>query len=119
MVFKTILTDLVQSVPGASGAILADWEGEAVEQYAMFDDFEMKIIGAHQGILLNRIREIQERFAEDSVREVVITTARLHVIVGAVGKDYTLVMTLARESLPGRAIFHFRGAAGLLAKEIY
>ncbi|WP_282002765.1 roadblock/LC7 domain-containing protein [Geotalea uraniireducens] len=119
MPFKTILTDLVHTVPGASGAILADWEGEAVDQFARFDTFELKIIGAHKAIILSRLQEVQDRFAGGFVREAVITTSALTAIVGAVGKDYSLVMTLERAAIPGRALYHFRRAVALLAKEIY
>ncbi|RNC67502.1 MAG: roadblock/LC7 domain-containing protein [Desulfuromonadales bacterium] len=119
MPFKAILTELVQSVPGASGAILADWEGEAVAQYSLFDDFELKIIGAHKVIILNQLQTLQKRFAGDAVRDVVITTDGQHAIVGPVGKDYSLVMTLARDAIPGRALVRFRQTIDRLAKEIY
>lgn len=119
MPFKAILTDLVQSVPGASGAILADWEGEAVEQFALYDDFELKVVAAHKGIILNQVKDLHGRISGDTVRDAVITTASQHVIIGTVGNDYSLVMTLAREALPARALFRFRQAIGLLAKEIY
>lgn len=119
MPFKEILTNLVKSVPGASGAILADWEGEAVEQHALMDDFELKIIGAHKGIILNQLKDIQGRLAGDEVLEVIITTVNQHVIIGAIGSDYSLVMTLERDALPGMALFHFRSAVQLLLKEIY
>ncbi|AJE03811.1 roadblock/LC7 domain-containing protein [Geobacter pickeringii] len=118
MPFKAILTDLVRSVPGASGAILADWEGEAVEQFALYDDFELKIVGAHKGIILNQVKELQGRL-DDPVRDAVITTAHQHVVIGAVGNDYSLVMTLAREAISARALPPFRKAIELLMKEIY
>ena len=38
MPFKTLLNSLVERVPGAQGAIIADWEGEAVEQVGIMDD---------------------------------------------------------------------------------
>lgn len=119
MPFKTILIDLVHAVPGASGAILADWEGEAVEQFARFDTFELKILGAHKAIILSRLQAIQEHFSGGFVRETVVTTDALHAIVGAVGKDYSLIMTLERTALPARGLYHFRRAVALLAKEIY
>ncbi|WP_298269215.1 roadblock/LC7 domain-containing protein [Geobacter sp.] len=119
MPFKAILADLVESVPGATGAILADWEGEAVEQTALHDDFELKVVGAHKGIILNQMKDLQSKLSGDTVRDAIITTAHQHVIVGAVGKDYSLVMTLVREAIPARALFRFRQTIELLAKEIY
>ena len=35
MPFKRILQTLVEATPGATGAVLADWEGEAVDQVGL------------------------------------------------------------------------------------
>ncbi len=56
MSFKAILTELVQSVPGATGAIIADWEGETVDHVALMDDYELKITAAHLWIILTRMK---------------------------------------------------------------
>ncbi|HBG08156.1 MAG: GTPase [Geobacteraceae bacterium GWC2_58_44] len=119
MPFKRLLTKLVEAVPGASGAILADWEGEAVEQHSQGDAFEMKVTAAHWGILLTRLKGLDDRYATGRVQESVISTDDQHVIVGAVGDDYTLVMTLNRNALPLLALQRFRETAELLNKEIY
>lgn len=119
MPFKRLLTSLVEGVPGATGAILADWEGEAVEQFCHGDIFDLKVTAAHCGILLDRLKGVRERCATGPVCHGVITTSTRHVIVGTVGDDYTLVMTLSREALPSLALRPFLETAGLLKKEIY
>jgi predicted regulator of Ras-like GTPase activity (Roadblock/LC7/MglB family) len=117
--FKAILKELVESVPAASGAILADWEGEAVEQFCMYDDYEIKVTGAHKGIILNHLKDVHTSFPVGELEEAVIATGEQQVIVGAVGADYSLVMTLAREALLGLASYRFREAVKVLEKEIY
>jgi len=118
--FKAILRELVCSTPGATGAILTDWEGEAVEHYSLSDDdFSIKILGAHQNIILNRIREIRHRVPSHGLREGVITTDRKHLILGAIGEDYALVLTLERDALVGRALIQVQLSVRLLEKEIY
>jgi predicted regulator of Ras-like GTPase activity (Roadblock/LC7/MglB family) len=117
--FKRLLTDLVEAVPGASGAILADWEGEAVEQHTNGDPYEMKVTAAHWGILLTRLKELHEKYGSGLVKESLISTDEQYVIVGTIGEEYTLVMTINRESLPLVALRSFRETAGLLKKEIY
>jgi predicted regulator of Ras-like GTPase activity (Roadblock/LC7/MglB family) len=117
--FKAILKELVESVPGASGAILADWEGESVEQHCLFDDFELKVLGAHKGILLNQLKDVHAGLPAGDLEEAVITTATQHVIVGVIGSDYSLVMTLGRNAILGQALYHFRRSVQRLAKEIY
>jgi predicted regulator of Ras-like GTPase activity (Roadblock/LC7/MglB family) len=117
--FKRLLTTLVEAVPGASGAILADWEGEAVEQHCQGDPYEMKVTAAHWGILLARLKILHGKYATGLVRESVISTDEQHVIIGAIGDDYALVMTLNRDALPLLALKSFRETSGLLRKEIY
>ena len=119
MPFKTLLTRLVEGVPGASGAILADWEGESVEQHCYGDTFEMKVTAAHWGILLTLFKGLQGDYPIGAVREAVISTDQQHVIVGALGDDYALVMTMHQNALPLVALRSFRETARLLMKEIY
>ncbi len=119
MPFNAIITELFDRTPGATGAILADWEGEAVVQRCDADDYELKVLGAHGGILFNLVREIHRQFPDGEVEEAVITTDSCRMIVGAVGPDYCLVMTIARDALVGRALYHFCQASQRLHKEIY
>ncbi len=118
MPFKTILRELVENTPGASGAVLTDWEGEAVEHYCLADDYELKLIGAHKGIILNRMKEIQRKLQPSDVREAVITTELHHVIIGTIDADYSLIMTLDRNALVTRALYKFQRSLKLLEKEI-
>jgi predicted regulator of Ras-like GTPase activity (Roadblock/LC7/MglB family) len=117
--FKTILRELVESVPGATGAILADWEGEAVEQHCLYDDYELKVIAAHKGIVLSQMKEFHVTYPGGELGDVVITTDTRHILVGVVGPDYSLVMTLNREAVVGLALHRFRDSVSRLAKEIY
>jgi predicted regulator of Ras-like GTPase activity (Roadblock/LC7/MglB family) len=118
--FKAILQELVRSTDGAIGAILTDWEGEAVEQYSLTGDvFGLKIIGAHQNIILSRIRDIRQKMPSQSVRDAVITTDRQHLFLGAVGDEYALVMLLERSALVGLARIKAQRSVRLLEKEIY
>ena len=119
MPFKTLLTKLVEAVPGASGAILADWEGESVEQHSFGDPYDMKVTAAHWGILLTLLKGLPEQHSTGPVREAVISTDQQHVIVGALGDEYALVMTMNPNALPLLALRRFRETAGLLMKEIY
>lgn len=119
MPFKAILMQLVEVTPHASGAILADWEGEAVEQHCLYDDYELKLVGAHKGIILNRMKEVHAALAAGKMQDAVITSGKQHVIIGAVGPDYSLVMTLASGAMIGLALHRFRHAVKLLEKEIY
>jgi len=114
-----ILRKLVDCTAGATGAILADWEGEAVEQYCLYDDYDLKVIAAHQGIVLNRLKEAHAAFSGEDVGDAVLTTDSRHILTGIVGPDYSLVMTLQRGAVVGSALHNFRKTLAVLEKEIY
>lgn len=118
MSFKQLLGQLVASVPGAQGAILADWEGEAVDQVGLMDDYELKIIGAHKGVILHNMREVVARLGDDLLSEIIITTTEAQTLVLPVTDDYFLVLTLDRSDSLGRALFEARRCTQALQKEI-
>lgn len=119
MPFKTILTNLVQIIPGSRGAILADWEGESVEQFSHDDLFDLKVTAAHAGIILSHCKELLARFPVGSVQETLLTTANKYILIGAIGPDYAMVMTLDRDAVLGVALHRFRISLQLLQREIY
>jgi len=118
MPFKSALTELVKNVSGALGAILADWEGEAVEQVGDMDDYELKVLGAHKGVILQNLRGVVRRLEEDDLRELVITTEKLHTVVVPVTHDYFVVLAIARDGLLGKALFEARRCVLKLYDEI-
>lgn len=118
MSFKILLGQLVASVPGARGAIVADWEGEAVDQVGLMDDYELKIIGAHKGVILHNMRDVVTRLGDDQLSEIVITTTRAQTLILPVTSDYFLVLTLDRSDSLGRALFEARRCAQALQREI-
>jgi predicted regulator of Ras-like GTPase activity (Roadblock/LC7/MglB family) len=109
----------MDAVPGATGAILADWEGEAVEQSCLYDIYDLKVIGAHKGILLNLLKDAHQKLDVGEMKHTVITTEKQHYLTGSVGADYFLVMTLDRTAIVGLAIRQFEAAIARMYKEIY
>src|SRR5512145_2475000 len=96
MSFKALLGQLVASVPGAQGAILADWEGEAVDQVGLMNDYDLKIMGAHKGVILHNIREVVADLSDALLSEIVITTTQAQTLLLPVTNDYFLVLTRDR-----------------------
>lgn len=118
MPFKALLGNMVQRVPGAQGAILADWEGEAVDQVGLMDDYDLKLIGAYKGVILTNLRDVANRLNHDQLKEIIITTERAQMIVLPVTLDYFLVFTLNRSDVMGRALFEARRCIQALQREI-
>ena len=119
MAMKEDLSLLMASVPGALGAILVDWEGEAVDQVAGMDDYELKVLGAYSGAILMNLRATVDRFDDDELEEMVVSTATMQMIVRLVTRDYFLVFTSRKEGETlGRALFEVRRCALRLCDDI-
>lgn len=119
MPMKDDLQQLVASVPGALGAILIDWEGEAVEHAACMDDYDLKVLAAYKGAILLNVREAVRRFSNDSLEELVIGTAESQTILRLVSDDYFLVFTFRKGGdYLGRALLETRRCALKLRDEV-
>ena len=118
MPFKSILKELVDSTPHAVGAILVDWEGEAVQEYCHCEPYDIRFVAAHQGIILGRLKEVQSSIQAGDVEDVVVTATDAHLIAGCIDQDYSLVMSIDRSCPVALALYHFRAAVGRCKKEI-
>jgi len=119
MPFKNLLQEMLDRLPGARGAIIADWEGEAVDQVARIDDFEIKVLGAHKGIILSRLREALQRLDGGELEEVLIQYQNAKVLIVPLNEDYFLVLTIDTHEMVGKAAFELRRCAARLRQEIY
>jgi predicted regulator of Ras-like GTPase activity (Roadblock/LC7/MglB family) len=119
MPFLSILKELVNRTPRAVGAILIDWEGEAVQEYCHCTPYDIRFMAAHQAIILNRFRECASwNGGARRIQDFVITTDRAHLIIGCVDDDYSLMMNVERDCPLQLALRHFRHAVAELKKEI-
>jgi len=117
MSFEIILKNLVDLVPQAIGAIIVDWEGEAVMEYCHCDPYNIRFIAAHQAIILSRIRELLITPESEDVEEVVIASSGGDLIIGCINPEYSLVMNIEHSSQLSTALYHFRRAITELKKE--
>lgn len=108
MPFKSLLNRLLEDIPGALGAIIIDWEGEAVDQVARIADYDIKVLGAHKGVILGLLREAMTRFDSGELEEVQIRTGRNKTLIAPLTTDYFLILTLGPESIAARAAFKMR-----------
>ncbi len=118
MPFKSLLNALIERVPGAQGAIIADWEGEAVDHVGIMDDYDLKVIGAHKGVILHNMREVVDRLGNDEIKEIIITTGQAQTLILPVTNEYYLVLTLDRSDVLGRALLEARRCIQALYHEI-
>ncbi len=117
MPFKALLNRLLEDIPGALGAIIIDWEGEAVDQVARIEEYDIKVLGAHKGIILNLLREALSRIDSGALEEVLIRTGENKTLIAPLNEDYYLVLTLGPEAIAGRAAFKMRRSVTELRSE--
>lgn len=118
MPFKSILKGIVDRVKGAQGAILLDWEGEAVDQYAVISDYDIKFIGAHMGILLyNLNKKLKEELGDDGLRGVSIEFDKKRFVIYPVDKDYFAVLVLTTEAVSGLARHEIEGTVKAIREQ--
>lgn len=118
MPYQHILRALVERTPKAVGAILVDWEGEAVQEYCFCDPYEIRFIAAHKGIILAQLKEMQSSDGVGEIEDVVVTASSCHLLIGTIDKDYSLVMSVGRDCPVSIALHHFRDAVSVLKKEL-
>ncbi|OQY21351.1 MAG: hypothetical protein B6I37_08880 [Desulfobacteraceae bacterium 4572_35.2] len=98
MPFKKVLAELVETKLGVCSVIIADWEGEAVDWLSSeLGDDDLKILGAHLGIVLRRLCGIVDREQAGAVEEVVIRTDGADWFVFPITPEYYLAVVAAQE----------------------
>lgn len=119
MPYQNRLKQLVSAIPGAIGAIMVDWEGEAVQEFCHCDPYEIRFLAAHQSILLGRISEMQSSRGDgDVIEDFVVTTTGAHLIIGGIERGYSLMLIVERGCPVRLARHHFHAALVELRKEI-
>ena len=98
-----MLRDLVTAVPGAWGAIFVDFEGEAVDLFATTDAYEVKLAGAHAGLLWTRVVAAGKDAALGRSHAVFVTAEKNRFLVHALDADYFLLLATASSTPAGVA----------------
>jgi predicted regulator of Ras-like GTPase activity (Roadblock/LC7/MglB family) len=117
MPFKTALRQLLDAVPGSLGAIIVDWEGEAVDHVSQLNDYDIKVIGAHNGIILTRLQNVIDRTEGGRLEEVVICSSTARTLVQPLTEDYLLLLELDLTARVAAARYRLRCCAEELSDE--
>ena len=105
-VFADILQRAIERVPGAQAAVFADWEGEAVDAFSEAAESltEIRLIGAHWGVIYQQARATCEKLRLGDVGLVLLEFSRGTVIVRRITADYFVVVALESEGSLGQAL---------------
>jgi predicted regulator of Ras-like GTPase activity (Roadblock/LC7/MglB family) len=114
--FGEILENMVRRVPGAVGAVFADWEGEPVDQFAHIPPLDIQLVGAHWGVVWSQAsRRLQSLGA---IEELLIEGDRAIVLVRAVTESYFVVLATRCDAHLATALRELERGAGILRSEM-
>jgi len=105
--FQGILRQLLQTTPGAIGAVFLDQEGEAVDLWAerVFDigPEGLRAIGAYEGIFLSDLKRLCDRIAAGKLVRLMIEFEHAKFLSCDLKEGYYLVLVIAGDSSEGIA----------------
>lgn len=125
--FSRILRQLVESVPGARGAIFCDEEGEAVETFGIsgekarnareIDDFDLKVAGAQLAEPLDVARAMAAELLGRPL-ELCIRGKNETLLLHTLPDGYYLVLCLSPRALTGIGQEQLKLAASRVIREM-
>jgi len=105
MPFKDVLGLIVESVRGGVGAILVDDEGEAVDIFTHGDTYEIRLAGAHHGIVLTLLEEAMKRLENgSSLQSLSIKSERLCYTIMPVQEGLFVVLMQDETGIPSQGM---------------
>jgi predicted regulator of Ras-like GTPase activity (Roadblock/LC7/MglB family) len=118
--FRHILQRVVERVPGAMGAVFADWDGEAVDHFAHAHTAkdEMLILAAHYGVILNHVQSALHLYHFGEAEELIILHQNMDLVVRTVAKDYFMVLVVRTGAHLATALRETHAAASALRVEM-
>jgi predicted regulator of Ras-like GTPase activity (Roadblock/LC7/MglB family) len=103
MPYQSLLDSLVRSVDGSRGAVLLDANGEVVVESGERHE-RHRLIGAYQGIVLARARDVKDRYAMGEIRHIVCRYTEGHVVSRPLRDGYYLILALSTSANVGQAL---------------
>jgi predicted regulator of Ras-like GTPase activity (Roadblock/LC7/MglB family) len=119
--FQGILRQLLQSIPGAIGAVFLDREGEAVDLWAerVFEigPEGLRAIGAYEGIFIADVKRICQRLGAGPLVQLAIEFEHAKVLSCNLNEGYYLVVVFERGANEGIAWQKLRACRERLLNE--
>jgi hypothetical protein len=105
MPFKKALDDIVDAAGGGVGAILVDDEGESIDYVTRGDSFEIRLAGAHHGIVLNILNDIQKRIDNrETIEEICVRSDLFTYTIASMGDGLFVVLVQDKTGIPARGM---------------
>lgn len=103
--FSRLLQQLLARMPGATGAVFVDWDGESVGQACAdgADVESVRLLGAHWGVVYFLMRKkLTPRLA--GTETMVLGFSDRQVVISPVTEEYLLIVEASADASPGQAM---------------
>lgn len=117
MPYKSLLEELVRSVPGVEAAVLLDSEGEVVVE-AGTRDLRHRLIGVYQGIALATARRTMLRCEAGAIEAMVCRYSEASLILRPLKDGYFFVLALSRGGSISEALFRSEQTRACMDREL-
>jgi predicted regulator of Ras-like GTPase activity (Roadblock/LC7/MglB family) len=114
--FGDILARMIESLPGARGAIFVDWEGETVAEAPGVGNDDLRILAAHWAIVYYQTRTVFGKHGLGVPEELVLRFPNRAIVLRMVTEEYLVLLALGEQPNLGRAL-HLLQRAGQQLKE--
>lgn len=120
VLFLESLKQLVASVAGASGAVLIESAGEAVQWYAVDESQveRLRLRSAYVAVVLQNSRAIAARIEAGRAAYLVLQYDGVSFIAQVVERDYFVVVELCSSANIGQAIYRLQPIIDRLRREL-
>ena len=119
MDINLLLKDLVNSVDGATGALLLEADGEAIGWYSLTDDNDqLRLRGAYVAVVMRGFREFGPRTSIGKLKRLIIAYENANLIAEEVDLDCWIVLELKPLVSVGPAIHRMQTASDRFRQEL-
>ena len=100
------------------GALFIDREGEAIASYTVLSNEEIKLMGAHYGIVWSEAEELAERYFGSPPVELILSLEKGICFTKQIEKDYLIFLILKPSGNLGQARRWIKWASDQISQEI-
>ena len=118
MSIESVLSNLVSSVEGATGAIILAADGEAMQWHTTTDGDQLRMRGAYLAVAVQSYRESAARKEMGPMRGMVLEYDGSSFVAHEIDNDCFVAIELAASANIGEAMFRLGPAAAKLRNEL-
>ena len=118
MSIDSALKKLVRQVEGATGAIVLEADGEAVQWYAIEDSDRLRLRSAYVAVVVKACQTSASRAALGGLKGMILNYDRCSLVVREIESDCFVVLELGPTANIGQALFRLDPVVRELRHEI-